>query len=109
MEIMPNEPDAYRKVKKSVLIDCLFCARDLVDVPPALEQRAADAVHARLGAVVRVVDVVDHLFRGAPVAGREGLVPGGEDEVIRLWARVLRRFPQSASRTGYRLLENLLP
>ena len=62
---------------------------DLVDVPPALEQRPPDAVHPRVGAVVRVVDVGDHLLRRPPVAGRERLVPGREDVLVRVGARVL--------------------
>ena len=66
-------------------------------------------MHARFRAVVRVVDVVEHLFRSASVAGREGLVPGGEDELIWLWTRVLRKCSQSGSRTGWRLLEDVLP
>ena len=84
-------------------------AGHLVGVPPALQEGAADTVHARLRAVVRVVDVVDHLLCGAPVARCEGLVPGGEDELIWLWTRVLRKCSQSGSRTGWRLLEDVLP
>ena len=65
-------------------------SRHLVDVVPALEEGLADAVHTRLSAMVRVVDVVHHLARIAAVRGRERLVPGREDVLVRVGARVLR-------------------
>lgn len=64
-------------------------ARHRLDVPPALEERAPDARHARVGPVVRVRDIAEHLFRRAPVARRERLVPRGEDVLFRLGAGVL--------------------
>ena len=64
-------------------------AGHLVDVPPALEERATDAVHARVGAMVRMVHVVHHLLGRAPVRRCERLVPGREDVLVRVGARVL--------------------
>ena len=65
-------------------------SRDLVNIPPALEQRATDALHACVRAMIGVADVAHHLFGSAPVAWREGLIPGSEEELVRLRARVLR-------------------
>ena len=64
----------------------------LVHVLPALEQCLANAVHAGLDAVVRVLDVGQHLLRAATVRGREGLVPLGEDVTLGIWGSVLGGF-----------------
>ena len=64
-------------------------SRDVLHIPPALEQRPPGAVHPRVGAVVRVFDVGDYLLRRPPVARRERLVPGREDVLVRVGARVL--------------------
>ena len=64
---------------------------DLVDVPPALEQRPTNAMHAGVGSMVRVVDVVDHLLRSPPVARRKGLVPRRDNVLIRIGASVLMK------------------
>ncbi len=63
---------------------------DLLNVPPALQQRPTDTVHASIDAMVRMADVVHHLIRRTPVTRRERLVPGGEDVFIRLGRSVLR-------------------
>ena len=47
-------------------------------------------MHACVGAVVRVVHVVHHLFGRASVPGRERLVPWGDNVFIRVGAGVLR-------------------
>lgn len=66
-------------------------ARHLIDVPPTLEKGLADMMHACVEPMVRVFDVVHHLFGVPAVGGCERLVPLGEDEA--LWVRccVLRR------------------
>ena len=64
---------------------------DLVDVPPALEQCPTNAMHAGVGSMVRVVDVVDHLLRSPPIARRKGLVPRRDNVLIRIGASVLMK------------------
>jgi hypothetical protein len=67
----------------------LLMSRYLIDIPPALHESLADAVHPGLGAVVRMVDILQHLLRVATVAGREWLVPLREDVRFRFREGVL--------------------
>ena len=77
--------------------------RNLVHVPPALQQRLADMMHARVDAMVRMLDVAHHLLCAPSVGGRERLVPVGEDEAVWVGCRVLfhhRQLVNSSVRDG---------
>lgn len=78
----------YHKSDSLLLRSC-----DLVDLPPALEQRSTYAGHARVGTVICVTDIAHHLLSGAPVAWRERLVPRCENVFIRFGAGVLWERP----------------
>ena len=66
-------------------------SRHRVDVVPTLEERLANMVHARIEAVVRMLDVVHHLLRVPAVRGRERLVPVREDVALGVGRGVLCR------------------
>ena len=65
--------------------------RHFVDIAPALQESLADAVHACIGSMIRVRDVVEHLLSVPAVGGCEGLVPFREDEGLGVGGRVLSR------------------
>ena len=69
--------------------DTASMARDLVNVLPALQERLADMVHACIKTMVRMFDIVHHLFGTAAVGRGEWLVPHRKDETIRIRSRVL--------------------
>ena len=58
--------------------------------PPALEKRSADAQHACIRAVVRMVRILDHLLRTAVISGSERMVPGLKHETVWIRSRVLK-------------------
>jgi hypothetical protein len=62
--------------------------RLVIDLTPALEERAAHVREPRRAVMIIIRRILHHLRGGPAVRGRERLVPGGEDVRVRLGARV---------------------
>ena len=59
-------------------------ASRLVNLAPTLEEGLADTMYTRLGTMVVVRDISHHLLRRSSVGRSEGLVPLGEDELVKI-------------------------
>ena len=68
--------------------------------PPAVEQRSADAQHARLMSMVLMVNVLDHLLCAAHISGSEWMVPGFVQEATRFWTSMLENVGGKLARNG---------
>ena len=56
-----------------------------LDLLPVAQEGPPDVVHAVLGGVIMVIEVLHHLLGVAPIDRRERLVVDAED--VRMWVR----------------------
>lgn len=64
---------------------------ELIDISPALQQRPSDMIHPGVRPMVRMVDIIHHLFCVPPVRGSEWLIPLGKDKRTGIGAGVLKK------------------
>jgi hypothetical protein len=67
----------------------LHVPRHFLDLPPVLQHRPPDMIHALLVSVILVIQVENHRFGGAAIGRRERLVVAAEDVCVWVGRRVL--------------------